>query len=233
MPDVAGLRLLHALPTILADNEVVEFAYQKGRAQADISKAPDVLSPHLHRVVSISCTLHDDQQFRVVSLGETDDDEGALIQRFLDLIAQEEAQLVSWSGGRFEVPVLHSRALVHGVSARRYWHHAEKLDLAQLLALHSGTEASLHEIAGLCGFPRTPRLPDNQIWNAWRSGRADEIHAHCETDAVICHLLFLRFQLTCGVLNAAQYANKMQTIRDTLAALDAQPWREFLADWSS
>ena len=29
--------------------------------------------------------------------------------------------LVSWNGGGFDLPVLHYRALLHGVNASRYW----------------------------------------------------------------------------------------------------------------
>jgi 3'-5' exonuclease len=229
VPDVAGLRLLHGLPAALADNEVVEFAYQKGRALADVSNAPDVLALHLQRVVSIACCVQDDQQFRAVSLVADDDDEAALIQRFFDLIERERAQPVSWNGAHFDWPVLRSRSMVCGAALAQ--ENAGPFDLQALLSAPSGRQASLHEIAGLCGFPRTPRLPDSQIWHAWRSGRADEVHAHCTTEAVICHLLLLRLQRTRSALSTEQYADRVKAVRDTLEAADAQPWREFLEDW--
>jgi len=30
-------------------------------------------------------------------------------------------QLVTWNGSGFDLPVLHHRALIHGVTAARYW----------------------------------------------------------------------------------------------------------------
>ncbi|HSD38814.1 MAG TPA: ribonuclease H-like domain-containing protein [Rhodocyclaceae bacterium] len=229
VPDVAGLRLLHGLPAALADNEVVEFAYQKGRALADASNASDVLALYLQRVVSIACCMQDEQQFRAVSLVADDNDEAALIQRFFDLLEQERAQPVSWNGAHFDWPVLRSRSMVCGAVFAQ--ENTGPYYLQSLLAAPSGGQSSLHELAGLCSFPRTPRLPDSQIWHAWRNGRADEVHMHCATEAVICHLLYLRWLMISDVLDATQYANRIQMIRDTLEAADAQPWREFLEDW--
>jgi predicted PolB exonuclease-like 3'-5' exonuclease len=173
--------------------------------------------------------MQDEQAFRVESLASDDNDEAALIQRFFDLLSQEQAQPLSWSGAHFDWPVLRSRSLVCGAVLDQ--ENAWTFDLKSLLAAPSGANTSLYELAGLCGFPRRPRLLDNRIWNAWRSGRADEVHAHCETDAVICHLLRLRFQMVRGALSAEQYAHRVRMVRDTLEAIDAQPWREFLEDW--
>jgi predicted PolB exonuclease-like 3'-5' exonuclease len=233
VPDVAGLRLLHSLPATLADNEVVEFVYQKGRALADVSNAPDVLALHLRRIVSIACCVQDEHQFRVVSLAADDNDEAALIQRFFDLLDQERAQPVSWDGVHFDWPVLRSRSMVCGALAGAVLDqvNAGASDLKSLFAVPSGADASFRELAGLCGFPCTPRLAEKQVWNAWCSGRADEVHAHCSSDAMICHLLYLRWLMVCDDLDTAQYAGRIQAIRDTLEAADAQPWREFLEDW--
>jgi hypothetical protein len=230
IPDVAGLRLLHGLPAGLADNEVVELAYQKGRAVADISNAPDVLPHHLQRIVSIACAFHDSQQFRVVSLAQSDQQEKALIQRFADLIERENVQAISWNGDRFDLSVLNARGLVAGVSTNAWGQiNGEKSGLMQ--RLHVSDETSMYDLAALSGFPHSPRLHVNQLWHAWCADRADEVHAQCETDAVIAYLLSLRFQLTRGTLSAAQYANGVREVRDMLTGLDAQPWREFLADW--
>ncbi|MEC5388342.1 hypothetical protein VVD49_21595 [Uliginosibacterium sp. H3] len=231
VPDVVGLRGLHGLPAALADNEVVEFAYQKGRALADASNAPDVLGLHLQRVVSIACCVQDDAQFRVVSLA--DDDEATLIQRFADLVKGERAQPVGWDTARFDWPVLRNRSLVCGaVPGAVLEAHVGQFDLASLFAAPDGGRPGLHELARLCGFPGQRGLADNQIWNAWRAGKRDAVHAHCATDAVIGHLVCLRSQMTLGLLDESQYAAKVRMVRAALEALNEPPWREFLADWA-
>ena len=114
IPDVAGLRKLHGLGAEIADRDVAEMAFQR-RRQATGS---DFLPLHLHRVVAISCALRERDSFSVWSLGEADDDEGELIQRFFDGIEKYTPQLVSWNGGGFDLPVLHYRGL-HPRRARR------------------------------------------------------------------------------------------------------------------
>ncbi len=51
----------------------------------------------------------------VWSLGEPDAPEAELIQRFFDGIEKYTPDLVSWNGGGFDLPVLHYRALRHGI----------------------------------------------------------------------------------------------------------------------
>ncbi len=41
-------------------------------------------------------------------------------KRFFDGIDKYTPTLVSWNGGGFDLPVLHYRALKHGVAAPRY-----------------------------------------------------------------------------------------------------------------
>ena len=105
------------------------------------------------------------------SLGEPDSSEAELIQRFYDGIERYTPQLVSWNGGGFDLPVLHYRALIHGVAAARYWdwgdddkefkwnnylsrYHTRHLDLMDVLAMYQPrANAPLDQMAKLCGFP--------------------------------------------------------------------------------
>ena len=121
IPDVEGLRKLHGLGAEIADRDVAEMAFQLRRQVS----GSDFLPLHLHRVVVISCALRERDSFKVWSLGEADDDEGELIQRFFDGIEKYTPQLVSWNGGGFDLPVLHYRGLIHGVNAARYWDMGE------------------------------------------------------------------------------------------------------------
>lgn len=171
IPDVAGIRALHGLPAELDDEEVAEFAFQQRRA----ANGTDFLPHHLQRVVTISCALRDVNHFRVFSLSEPDCTEGELIQRFFDGVEKFTPQIVSWNGGGFDLPVLHYRGMLHGVTAPRYWdlgdgdyndsrdfkwnnyigrYHTRHLDLMDLLALYQPrANAPLDDLAKLMGFP--------------------------------------------------------------------------------
>ncbi|MDH5341658.1 MAG: 3'-5' exonuclease, partial [Betaproteobacteria bacterium] len=147
VPDVAGIRRLHALDATVSDHDVAEMAFQLRRQ----TTGNDFLPHYLHRVLVISCVLQDRDSFKVWSLGAAGESEGEIIQRFFDGIEKYTPQLVSWNGGGFDLPVLHYRGLMHGVKAARYWdmgeddrefkwnnyisrYHQRHLDLMDLLA---------------------------------------------------------------------------------------------------
>ena len=58
---------------------------------------------------------------KIASVGNPADPEPELIRRFFDLVDSYVPQLVSWNGGGFDLPVLNHRALIHGVTAAKYW----------------------------------------------------------------------------------------------------------------
>src|SRR5690606_39937173 len=51
-----------------------------------------------------------------ISLGDESSSEKELIERFFEGVERFTPQLVSWNGGGFDLPVLHYRALRHGVT---------------------------------------------------------------------------------------------------------------------
>jgi len=246
VPDVAGLRLLHGIDAKLSDRDVAEFAFRERRAHT----GHDFLPLHLHRVVAIACALREGESFRCWALGSGDDDEGELIRRFFDGIEKYTPQLVSWNGGGFDLPVLHYRGLVHGVSAPRYWdtgdddrefrfnnylsrYHSRHLDLMDLLSLYQGrASAPLDELARLLGFPGKLGMDGSQVWEAFLAGRIADIRNYCETDAANTYLVFLRFQRLRGVLDEGRYRHEVELARAALAKSADSHWREFVARWT-
>jgi predicted PolB exonuclease-like 3'-5' exonuclease len=247
VPDVGGLRRLHGLASHIADAQVAEMAFQL-RRQATGS---DFLPLHLHRVVAISCALHERESFRVWSLGAPDEPEGTLIQRFFDGIEKYSPQLVSWNGGGFDLPVLHYRGLLNSVRAPRYWdmgdddrdfrynnyisrYHMRHCDVMDLLALYQPRAcAPLDEIAQLLGFPGKLGMDGSRVWQAYQEGRIAEIRDYCETDVVNTYLVFLRFQLMRGILSVEQHAAQVDAVRTVLARAPEAHWREFTERWSA
>ena len=249
IPDVDGLRRLHGIDPALDDAEVAEFAFQAKRA----SSGNDFLALHLQRVVVVACALRTQDTFRVWSLAEPELHEGEILQRFFDGIEKFTPQLVSWNGGGFDLPVLHYRGLLHGVSAPRYWdlgdgpfadsrdfkwnnyisrYHTRHLDLMDLLALYQPrASVPLDELAKLCGFPGKLGMDGSQVWAAWSAGRADEIRAYCETDAVNTFLVHARFRRMRGEISPGDYAAEMAFVRAELERNSHPQWREFIAAW--
>ncbi len=245
IPDIEGIRKLYDLPPHLADGEVAEFLHQKRRA----ATGSDFLPLHLQKVIVISCVLRDKDQFRVWSLSEPESAEGEIIQRFFDGIERFIPQLVSWNGGGFDLPVLHYRGMIHGVTAPRYWdlgdddrdfkwnnyisrYHSRHLDLMDLMALYQPRcNAPLDDLAKLSGFPGKLGMDGGAVWEAYQNNGILEIRDYCETDAVNTYLVYLRFQLMRGHLSREGYDEELERVRSYLSGNPAPHWREFLAEW--
>jgi predicted PolB exonuclease-like 3'-5' exonuclease len=250
IPDIAGLRLLHAVSDDVTDAEVAQMAFQL-RRQATGS---DFLQLHLHRVLVISCVLSDRDSFRVWSLGANGEAESEVIQRFFDGIEKYTPQLVSWNGGGFDLPVLHYRGLKHGVRAPRYWdmgegdhkdsrefkwnnyisrYHSRHLDLMDLLAMYQPrANAPLDDLAQLLGFPGKLGMSGAEVWSAYQAGGLTDIANYCETDVVNTYLVYLRFQLMRGALTPDQHQQQCELVRTTLAKSPGPHWKAFLERWT-
>ena len=165
IPDAAGLRKLNQWHD-LDDDAVVERAFAERE-----EKTGSTFMPHyLQQIVAISCVFRDDGGVRVKSLGQPDDPEEVLITQFFKTIDHYTPQIVSWNGSGFDLPVLHYRSLIHGLTAVRYWetgkddrdfkwnnyqsrYHDRHLDLMDVLARFTGrANAPLDDLAKLCGF---------------------------------------------------------------------------------
>jgi predicted PolB exonuclease-like 3'-5' exonuclease len=245
VPDIAGVRTLHGLGPELGDAEVAQFAFSRRRAQ----NGTDFLPLHLHRVIAISCALRDRDSLRIWSLGTAEDSESQLVARFFDGIEKYTPQLVSWNGGGFDLPVLNYRALMHGVSAAKFWewgeedrsfnynnyvsrYHKRHLDLMDVMAFYQPRiNAPLDDMAKLCGFPGKLGFDGSEVWGAWQSGGIARIRDYCETDVANTYLVYLRFQQLRGVLDAAQYQSEIELVRSTLARGGEPHWREYLDAW--
>jgi predicted PolB exonuclease-like 3'-5' exonuclease len=249
IPDVAGLRRLNDLPAGLSDDEVAELAFQQRRAKA----GNDFLQLHLQRVVTISCVLRTSEGLKVWSLSEPDHGEGEIIQRFFDGIEKFTPQIVSWNGSGFDLPVLHYRGMLHGVSAPRYWdlgdgdyadsrdfkwnnyisrYHTRHLDLMDMLALYNPrANAPLDDLAKLFGFPGKLGMDGGKVWEAWQGGKSAEIRDYCETDVINTYLVYNRFRRLRGELTAEEEGAECDFVKAQLARIGAPHWTEFLAAW--
>ncbi len=245
VPDVDGLRKLRADWRSLDDAAVAEHAFAERRERS----GSDFLPLHLHRIVAIGCVFRDDSGLRVRCIGAAQDGETRLIADFFRLIDRYTPQLVSWNGGGFDLPVLHYRALIHGVTAARYWnlgdddrefrfnnyisrYHTRHIDLMDLLAMYQPrANAPLDDIARLSGFAGKLGMDGSRVWETFREGRLDAIRNYCETDVLNTYLVYTRFQKMRGGLDADEYAVEIANVRAFLAGNAAPHWREFLAAW--
>jgi predicted PolB exonuclease-like 3'-5' exonuclease len=209
----------------------------------------DFLPLHQQRVVAISVALRTADSFRVWTLGDRDADEAEIIRRFFAGIERYSPELVSWNGSGFDLPVLHYRALKHGIQAPRYWEmgesdrefkfnnylsrfHWRHIDLMDVLAgFQMRGRASLDQMAVMLGFPGKLGMSGDKVWQCWLDGGIDEIRDYCETDVLNTFLVYLRFEFMRGNLDETSLQREFDLVRSTLEAADQPHLNDFLAAW--
>ncbi|MBR7002534.1 MAG: 3'-5' exonuclease, partial [Neisseriaceae bacterium] len=84
----------------------------------------------------------------------------------------------------------------------------------------------------LCGFPGKLGMDGSRVWQAFSDGKIDEIRDYCETDALNTYLMYLRFELMRGALDADEYANEIKLVEQFLRDNADKPhWQAFLRAW--
>ena len=227
------------------DAAVAEAMFARRREET----GSDFLPYEQHRIVAISAALRSGEQFHVWSLGSLASPEDELVTRFFAGLDKTQPTLVSWNGGGFDLPVLHYRALRHGVASRRYWDtgdgdpsfrynnylgrfHWRHIDLMDVLSMYQGRgRASLENVAALLGLPGKLGMSGALVWGAYRDGRLAEIRAYCETDVLNTYLVYLRFELIRGRLAAEAYEAEVARAWEWLEAREEPHWQQFMAAW--
>lgn len=246
IPDVDSGRRIMQLEG-LSDEDVAKAMFHQRRQET----GGEFLRHHMHRVVAISAVLRSGDKVKVWSLGEPDSSEAELIQRFFDGIDKFVPTLVSWNGGGFDLPVLHYRALVHGVCCTRYWDtgeedrdfrwnnylsrfHARHTDLMDVLSAYQPRAcAPLDEIATMLGFPGKMGMSGAHVWDAYCDGNIEGIRNYCETDVLNTYLVYLRFELIRGRLTPEGYQRECELLRETLRGENKSHLNEFLQAWKA
>jgi predicted PolB exonuclease-like 3'-5' exonuclease len=244
VPDTELGRRIYGLKD-LSDEQVAQIMFTKRRQDT----GNDFLSHEQHRVVAISVVMRTRDSLKVWSLGEPSSTEKDLIERFFDGLDKYTPDLVSWNGAGFDLPVLHYRSLLHSITAARYWEtgdgdssfrysnylgrfHWRHIDLMDVLSGFQGRgRASLDAVSTLLGLPGKVGMHGSQVWEAYLQGQLARIRDYCETDVLNTYLVYLRFQLLRGHLDAAEHAGEVARVRKMLHDSSAAHLQEFAAAW--
>jgi predicted PolB exonuclease-like 3'-5' exonuclease len=245
VPDTDLGRRLYGLQN-LTDEQVGQIMFTRRRQQT----GSEFLSHEQQRVVAISVVMRSRDSLKVWSLGDPTSSERDLIERFFDGLDKYTPDLVSWNGSGFDLPVLHYRSLLHSVTAARYWEtgdgdssfrysnylsrfHWRHMDLMDVLSGFQGRgRASLDDVATLLGFPGKLGMEGSKVWEVYLQGGINRIRDYCETDVLNTYLVYLRFQLLRGQLNAVEHAGEVARVRTLLQDSSAPHLREFAAAWA-
>ncbi|MCL9684227.1 3'-5' exonuclease [Legionella maioricensis] len=231
IPDVESGRKLFDLDG-LSDEETALAMFALRRAKV----GNDFLPHYLQKICAISVVMSHGSQVKVWSLGDEDSNEKELITRFFAGIEKHTPTLVSWNGSGFDLPVLHYRSLLHSVPAPTYWEagenqqafrwnnylsrfHYRHIDLMDVIAGYQNKAfAPLDDISSMFGFPGKMGMSGSKVWDQYSAGQIKNIRDYCETDVLNTYCVYLRFELTRGVINTDEYNNAIERLKCYLSA---------------
>ncbi len=225
-------------------------AYDKARDELlDRSNQQSDFFPIPFHIPIAIATLQADEDYRIRALGCLGADrysEAEMVSRFWQVFESVQT-IVTFNGRGFDLPVLETRALRHGLSLPRYFGAQAKLsyrgnrfsdrlhiDLCDFLCNFGAVyrRGSLDLLAKLIGLPGKYMIEGGDVEYLNRQGRQKEINQYCMTDVLQTYLLFLRVELLRGRLSAANHAAAVSAAKDDLLnrASAAGP-ENFLSDF--
>jgi hypothetical protein len=186
--------------------------------------------PPFNQIVTLGCLLLEDhvpKRLGVVGEGKS---EGAILSDFAHWLDAKKPTVITWNGRAFDMPVITSRALRHGVSMpwwftdrnTRYRYSTDgHFDLMDFLAdFGAAKNARLDIYARLVGFPGKVGVDGSQVLPLVHAGKLDEVNAYCLCDVAQTAAIFLRVELLRGSFDRARYRD---LARGLLGFIDAQP----------
>jgi predicted PolB exonuclease-like 3'-5' exonuclease len=239
------------------DTLTIEQAYDKARDEimGQSGQKSDFFPIPFHIPISIA-TLQADENYGILALGCFGADrfsEPELVSRFWQVFEKSQV-LVSFNGRGFDLPVLETRALKHGLSLPKYfgigqtkntyrssrYSNAYHIDLCDFLSNYGAVyrRGSLDILAKIIGLPGKYTIEGEDVEYLFRQGRQKEINQYCITDVLQTHLLFLRVELLRGKLSASGYEKAIAGARENLAKRGSSAGAdnfllEFLQQWQA
>lgn len=195
-----------------------------------LDESDKVPPPPFNQIVTLGCLLLEDWVPRRLGVVGEGKPEAEMLADFALWLDGRKPTVVTWNGRGFDMPVITSRALRHGVPMpwwfqdrnTRYRYSTEgHFDLMDFLADFGATKnARLDVYAKLVGFPGKVGVDGSQVAPMVHAGKLEEVNAYCLCDVAQTAAIFLRVELLRGALDKARYR---ELARGLLAFIDEQP----------
>lgn len=186
--------------------------------------------PPYNQIVTLGCLLLEDYAPKRLGVVGERKSEGEMLLDFAHWLDQKKPTVVTWNGRSFDMPVITSRALRHGVPMpwwftdrnTRYRYSTDgHFDLMDFLAdFGAAKNARLDVYARLVGFPGKTGIDGSKVLPMVHAGRIEEVNSYCLCDVVQTAGIFLRVELLRGSFDRARYR---ELAKGLLAFIDEQP----------
>lgn len=190
---------------------------------ASLNDAERLPAPPHHKIVVIGALLFD-AAFEPKRIGVMSETKGELgiLSDFARLLEERRPCLVTFNGRGFDLPVIATRCLRHGIPLRHYYRSRDvryrfsadgHLDLMDYVADFGAAKPSrLDVVAKLCGMPGKVGLDGKDVGPMVHAGRLAEVRNYCLCDVAQTAAVFLRVQLVRGELEREAYLRCMNSL---------------------
>ena len=243
IPDISNARKIFDIAADVDEHE----AWNIVRLKRLEKTGTEFLPHYLQKIIAISIILQDGYKIKILTLGEDNEGESEIIQRFFQGLDNFKPTMVSWNGQGFDLPVLHYRSLLHNIQAPIYWeagesnhdfkwnnyfnrYHTRHTDIMDVLSGYQGKAfAPLDELAQILNLPGKIGLHGSEVYPAYLNNELDKICAYCESDVLNTYLIYLRFLWCKAALTRQTYNNTLLSIEEYILKHPHKiHWQEFL-----
>jgi predicted PolB exonuclease-like 3'-5' exonuclease len=143
-----------------------------------------------------------------------------MLTDFAKLLVERRPCIVTFNGRGFDLPVIATRCLRHGIPLLHYYRSSDvryrytaegHLDLMDYIAdFGAAKPARLDVVSKLCGMPGKVGIEGKDVGPLVHAGRIEEVRTYCLCDVVQTAGVFLRLQLVRGVLEREAYLTAMR-----------------------
>jgi len=180
--------------------------------------------PIFHKVVSLSYAVLGDsfdlKDFKVLGLNEHTEEEAL---RLFGKEIDKETMLVSWSGRRFDIPVMLYRSMKYGISCP--WHFVKDFDNRFSLTGHvdlqdhmmlfgASDKIKLDHAATLIGLPGKVGTKGSDVQELWARNRFQTIGAYNVSDVLELVVLFIRWAHLRGLATSKEVNAALDSISE-------------------
>ena len=190
---------------------------------AESSDAERLPAPPHHRIVALGALwfgpAYEIKKIGIIGEGKQ---EAGVLGDFAKLIHDRRPCLVTYNGRCFDLPVIATRCLRHGITLAHYYTDRDvryryssdgHFDLMDYVADFGAAKASrLDVIAKLCGMPGKVGFEGKDVGPMVHAGRLDHVKNYCLCDVVQTAAVFLRVQLVRGALAREAYISVMRSL---------------------
>jgi 3'-5' exonuclease len=196
---------------------------------AEASEAERLPAPPHHKIVVLGALLLEaDYQVRRLGVIGEGKDEAGILSDFAKFLEDRRPCLVTYNGRGFDMPVIATRCLRHGVPLRYYYGARDvryrfspegHLDLMDYVADFGAAKPSrLDVVAKLCGMPGKVGVDGKDVGPLVHAGKLQEVKNYCLCDVAQTAAVFLRVQLVRGELDPARYQQAMKGLLELVDA---------------